>query len=88
MNNNIYMNTSPRKFYTIKQISQKHPAFTESSLRYWASNSVNNGFKQCMVRVGKRKIYIDEEAFFVWLEKQNLSWLDEDSKSNGIALEL
>ncbi len=29
-----------------------------------------NGFDACMVRMG-RKILIDEEKFFAWLDKQN-----------------
>lgn len=61
-------NSVLEKFYlTPKQLPQKHPAFTESSIRYLIFNAETNGFKSCLKRIG-RKILIDEAKFLQWIE--------------------
>ena len=55
---------------TVRQFSEKHPAFTQGSLRNLIFNAKQNGFDACLVRVG-RKILIDEAAFFTWLNRIN-----------------
>jgi hypothetical protein len=57
-------------YLTIKMFSAKHPAFSEASLRYHIFNETKNGFDKAIKRVG-RKILINEERFFEWLEFQN-----------------
>ena len=52
---------------TVKQFAEKHPAFSESSLRYHIFNEETNGFSSALIRVG-RKILIKEDAFFDWIE--------------------
>ena len=41
-----------------------------SSLRHFIFNEKRNGFHAVVRRVGKR-VLIDEQAFFVWVEQQN-----------------
>jgi hypothetical protein len=70
-------------FYTIQQISQRHPAFTVRTLRHWIANGKDrvswrgrqkiiipgNGFARVILRKGRR-IFIDETAFFDWLRQE------------------
>lgn len=68
-----------RTLLTVKQLSQKHPAFSLSSLRnllFKAKQRMTsigaiqgNGLEKAVIRVG-RKILIDEEIFFEWLDDQ------------------
>lgn len=67
---------------TVKQFSERHPAFSEHSLRFlifrskasgpsgWASLE-SNGLEEAgaIVRVGRR-VLIDEARFFDWIEAQ------------------
>jgi hypothetical protein len=55
---------------TVKQFAQKHPAFSEASLRFNIFHESKNGLDKVIKRVG-RKILINEEAFFAWVEDQN-----------------
>ena len=53
---------------TIKQFSQRHPAFPEGGLRYRIFHSGTNGLSDsgAIIRNGRR-VLIDEERFFEWL---------------------
>lgn len=72
----------PRPLYSVKRFSSKYPDFTESSLRNLIDKSKErysslgpttpNGLAIALVRVGRR-VLIDEEAFFLWLARQNLN---------------
>lgn len=67
-------------FFTVKQIAERHPAFTVRTLRHWIFNAANrcswknrqavvipgNGFDRVIVRKGRR-IFINEAALFAWL---------------------
>ncbi len=58
---------------TVKQFAEKHPAFSEASLRYHIFNEETNGLSSALIRVG-RKILIKEDTFFDWIETfQNTS---------------
>ena len=61
-----------RIYSTVKQFSQRHPAFAEGGLRWQIFNEETNGLKQsgAIVRNGRR-VLIHEEKFFAWLENQN-----------------
>jgi hypothetical protein len=71
---------TPPVLLTVKQFSEKHPAFTQGSLRFQIFNSSprksslgviqGNGLHSALVRLG-RKVMIDEHRFFEWLETQN-----------------
>lgn len=64
---------------TVKQHAEKHPAFTQGSLRSLIFNSTprktskgeipGNGLDVALIRIG-RKVLINEARFFEWVEKQ------------------
>jgi len=58
-----------RKLMTVDQFSKKHPAFSVPGLRHYIHLEKQNGFDAVVVRVGRR-VFIDEEKFFEWVEKQ------------------
>lgn len=59
---------------TIKQFSGKHPAFPEGGLRFRIFNADKNGMAEAgvIVRNGRR-VLLNEDRFFEWLEAQNKS---------------
>ncbi|WNV04976.1 hypothetical protein RP726_00845 [Candidatus Methylospira mobilis] len=59
-----------RKLSTVRQFSEKNPAFTQAAIRNYVFNAKTNGFDTCIIRIG-RKILIDEAAFFQWIERIN-----------------
>lgn len=56
-------------FLTVKQLSQKYPAFSENSLRWIIFNSKLNGATAFIRKVG-RKVLIDEIGFVSWIDCQ------------------
>jgi len=68
-----------RTLLTVRQFSDKHPAFTQGSLRnlIFLSDSrktsrgtiQGNGLNIALVRIG-RKLLIDEAKFFQWIDEQ------------------
>jgi hypothetical protein len=54
-------------FLTVKQTSEKYPAFTQNSIRWIIFNSKFNGASAFIRRVG-RKILIDNDAFVAWID--------------------
>lgn len=69
----------PRVLLTVRQFSDKHPAFTQGSLRNLiflaqprnSSKGIieGNGLDISLVRIG-RKVLIDEAKFFEWVGAQ------------------
>ena len=69
-----------RALSTVRQFSEKHPAFSQGSLRnliylsterYSSKGKIpGNGLDIALVRIG-RKLLIDESKFFKWIELQN-----------------
>ncbi len=59
-------------YSTVKQFCQKHPAFTEGGLRHFIFYKNSNGLDKsgAIVRLG-RKVLINEQKWFEWLESQN-----------------
>ena len=53
---------------TVRQFTQKHPAFPEGGLRHRIFHADTNGLKEsgAIVRNGRR-VLIDEEKWFSWL---------------------
>ena len=70
-------NDDRTELYTVRQFADRHPAFTESSLRWLifesqprqSSNGLmpGNGLDIAVVRIGRR-VLIDEARFFEWIE--------------------
>lgn len=57
------------KLYTIRQFAESNPAFSEASLRWQVFKSSENGLLKsgAIIRNGRR-ILIDGEKFFAWLQ--------------------
>ena len=68
-----------RALSTVRQFSEKHPAFSQGSLRnlifladerHTSKGKIpGNGLDMALVRIG-RKLLIDETKFFDWVEAQ------------------
>jgi hypothetical protein len=58
-----------RRLVTIRQQSERCPAFTESSLRSLIFHSKANGLEAAVVRIGRR-VLIDTDEFDRWLGRQ------------------
>lgn len=68
-----------RTLLTVRQFSDKHPAFTQGAIRnliFLAENRKTsrgiiqgNGLKIALLRIG-RKLLIDETKFFQWIDGQ------------------
>ncbi len=64
---------------SVRQFSEKHPAFSQGSLRNLIFNATNrkttrgdiqgNGLDVALVRIGK-KLLIDEIKFYQWVNEQ------------------
>jgi len=60
------------RLMSVTQFATEHPAFSQSALRHLIFDADINGFRSVIRRVGKRKILLDENSFFAWVEQQNL----------------
>ena len=76
MNNqqNIELTPFEYAYLTINQFTAKHPAFTLGGLRSLIFNEHQNGLAKsgAIVRIG-RKVLIDQNLFFAWVQSQNRS---------------
>jgi len=54
-------------FLTVRQVSDKYPAFSENSLRWIIFNSKLNGATAFIRKVG-RKVLIDDDGFVSWID--------------------
>jgi hypothetical protein len=62
---------------TIRQVTERYPAFTETALRWQLLNRNDNGLCHSVVKVGKR-VFFDRIEFEKWLENQR-----EEEKTHG-----
>jgi hypothetical protein len=58
-------------YSSVRQFSEKHPAFTVGSLRALIFNASSNGLNEsgAIVRVGRR-ILLSDTKFYDWLEAE------------------
>lgn len=63
--------TKIRSLIPVPRWNEKHAYPSERQLR-WLIFTGKDGFDSCVVRVGKR-VLIDEELFFEWVERQSAS---------------
>lgn len=59
-----------QNLFTVRQFAEKHSFITEGALRNSIFFAKTNGMEKVMKRIG-RKILIDENAYFEWIEKNN-----------------
>ncbi len=58
------------KLIPVPKWNNYHEWPTQAALRYYIFNAEFNGFNKVIKRVGRR-ILIDENQFFLWVENQN-----------------
>lgn len=58
-----------RVLSTVRQFSTRYPAFPEGGLRSLIFLADANGLRCALIRIG-RKVLIDEEKFFRWLDQR------------------
>lgn len=64
------LNQDAKRLATVKTIPQLYPGvFTESSIRWLIFHEKENGFMQCVRRLGK-KVLIDLDAFEAYIDSQ------------------
>lgn len=68
---------------TFRQFADRHPAFSESSLRWTRFNEDRQGFATAFVTVASRRVLIWEKEFFRVIARQNC--LDGESFNDGRA---
>ena len=58
--------------FKVNQFAEKHTAFTNGGLRSLIFNEHSNGLAKsgAIIRIG-RKVLIEENKFFAWVETQN-----------------
>lgn len=70
------MESTHPTFLTVRQFSERHPAFSEGSLRWLIFNSGdprrNVDLSPAIIKVGRR-VYLDEAAFFTCLKQGSLA---------------
>lgn len=59
-----------RRLFTVAQFSHRHPAMSQAALRHLIFDADRNDFHKVIKRIGKRKILLDEDAFFEWVDEQ------------------
>lgn len=70
-----------RRLYSIKEWIKRHPSMKEGGIRHLIFYGQQNGFDAVIKRVGRR-VYIDEDDFFLWIEKENPKPSDLAKKSS------
>lgn len=61
--------SGPARLLTVSQFVEKHSWATKGGLRALLFNRKKNGLDAAVVRLG-RKLLLDEEQFFQWLESR------------------
>ena len=66
---NTKIENPSRRLCTVKNLPNHYPDanFTESSIRYLIFHAKENGFDNCIIRIG-RKLLIDLDAFEEYLD--------------------
>ena len=61
-----------RTLLTVRQFHEKHPAFPVGGLRWQIFHAATNGMEKAgvVLRAG-RKVLLDEDRYFEWLDQKN-----------------
>ena len=73
MNNTSPSNEEPpasRRLVTVRQFCQQHTAFSVGGIRWLLFHRNQNGLERAVRKVGRR-VLIDIDQFFLWIEGQN-----------------
>ena len=57
------------EYFTISQFCDRHEWATLGGIRHLVFHEHTNGFAPCVRRMGRR-VLLDENAVFVWIDKQ------------------
>ncbi len=60
-------NLESKQYLTVKQLSEKYPAFPASGIRHLIFHAKAKNFENCLIRVG-RKVLVDSDRFSAWIE--------------------
>lgn len=65
-------NSKSKQLLTVNQFAKQYPAFNQGGLRNYIFFENSNGLKQskAILRIG-RKILIDVDRFFAWIDSLN-----------------
>lgn len=69
MENQVNAPMGPPSLLSVSQFCNKHEWATPGGIRHLLFNRETNGFHRCVVRLG-RKILLNEEAVFAWLQER------------------
>ena len=72
-NQNQGGNPTVKIYLTVKDFAKKHRTFSENALRWMIFNRSTNGFDSCFRKVGKKRVVIDEAAFFEKVEGSRMA---------------
>ncbi len=75
MTNKSHKTQSWQQLYSVAEMVQRHGFLSEGQLRKLIFNSNTNGFDEVILRLG-RKVLINEDKFFEWLDNKNQQNLD------------
>jgi len=64
-------NSSLPNYLTVNEMLEKYSWLKPGGLRHFLFNSKKNGLEKAIRRMGKRKILINEQLFFLWIDEQN-----------------
>jgi hypothetical protein len=69
---------------TVEHILAKNPAFTHGQIRWLLHNAVRNGLEAngAVIRLGRR-VYLDQERFFVWIQNKSDKARIRESRKGG-----
>lgn len=71
---------SKTRYIPLADWNKHHDWPAIGGLRYYAFNCHKNGFDKVIKKVGRR-VLIDEDAFFIWLENQSKTQEIVDNKN-------
>jgi hypothetical protein len=68
---NTALVSTPRHLRTVAQFAREYDAFREPSIRWLIFKARENGLEKAgaIVRIGRR-VYLDPQRFFAWVENQ------------------
>ena len=74
------------RILNIRQLTERHPAFSEPSVRWLIFNSHENGLADsgALLRNGRR-VLIDETKFLAWLEGRQASTTNNECSGTKLS---